>query len=47
MRHQRAEHQRPGQRREARLLAGEELAVQIVREGKEPGQGVGFLDDAP
>lgn len=27
------------------LMAGEELAVQIVREGKEPGQGVGYLDD--
>ena len=27
------------------LMAGEELNVQIVREGKEPGQGVGYLDD--
>ncbi|NLI20471.1 MAG: TRAM domain-containing protein [Clostridiales bacterium] len=27
------------------LMAGEELSVQIVREGKEPGQGVGYLDD--
>ncbi|MCE5343110.1 MAG: TRAM domain-containing protein [Eubacteriales bacterium] len=27
------------------LMAGEELTVQIVREGKEPGQGVGYLDD--
>ena len=27
------------------LVAGEELNVQIVREGKEPGQGVSFLDD--
>lgn len=27
------------------LLAGEELTVQIVREGKEPGQGVAYLDD--
>jgi len=27
------------------LVAGEELAVQVVREGKEPGQGVSFLDD--
>lgn len=27
------------------LMAGEELGVQIVREGKEPGQGVGYLDD--
>ncbi len=27
------------------LIAGEELNVQIVREGKEPGQGVSYLDD--
>ncbi len=27
------------------LMAGEELNVQIVREGKEPGQGVAYLDD--
>ena len=27
------------------LMAGEELRVQIVREGKEPGQGVAYLDD--
>lgn len=27
------------------LVAGEELNVQVVREGKEPGQGVSFLDD--
>ncbi len=27
------------------LIAGEELNVQVVREGKEPGQGVSFLDD--
>lgn len=27
------------------LMAGEELSVQIVREGKEPGQGVAYLDD--
>ena len=27
------------------LLPGEELTVQIVREGKEPNQGVAFLDD--
>lgn len=27
------------------LLAGEELTVQVVREGKEPGQGVAYLDD--
>lgn len=26
-------------------LPGEELVVTIVREGKEPGQGVGYLDD--
>ena len=27
------------------LMAGEELTVQIVREGKEPGQGVAYLED--
>ena len=27
------------------LMAGEELTVQVVREGKEPGQGVAYLDD--
>jgi len=27
------------------LTAGEELTVQITREGKEPGQGVAYLDD--
>lgn len=27
------------------LLSGEELTVQILREGKEPGQGVAYLDD--
>jgi uncharacterized protein YacL len=27
------------------LAAGEELTVQIMREGKEPGQGVAYLDD--
>ncbi len=27
------------------LLAGEELSVTIVRNGKEPGQGVAYLDD--
>ena len=27
------------------LLPGEELTVQIVREGKESNQGVAFLDD--
>lgn len=27
------------------LMAGEELTVQVMREGKEPGQGVAFLDD--
>ncbi|MBE5802163.1 MAG: hypothetical protein E7319_07730 [Clostridiales bacterium] len=27
------------------LIAGEELNVQVVREGKEPGQGVSYLDD--
>ncbi|MDD3334666.1 MAG: TRAM domain-containing protein [Eubacteriales bacterium] len=27
------------------LMAGEDMNVQIVREGKEPGQGVAYLDD--
>ena len=27
------------------LMAGEELTVQVVREGKEPGQGVAYLED--
>jgi len=27
------------------VLAGEEMRVKIIREGKEPGQGVGYLDD--
>jgi uncharacterized protein YacL len=27
------------------LVAGEELNVQVVREGKEPGQGVAYMDD--
>ncbi len=27
------------------FLAGEEMTVHIVKEGKEPGQGVGYLDD--
>lgn len=27
------------------LLPGEEMCVQVLREGKEPGQGVGYLDD--
>lgn len=27
------------------MLPGEELSVQVIREGKEPGQGVGYLDD--
>lgn len=27
------------------VLPGEEMSVQVVREGKEPGQGVGYLDD--
>ena len=27
------------------LLPGEEMRVQVVREGKEPGQGVGYLED--
>jgi uncharacterized protein YacL len=27
------------------VLPGEELHVQVIREGKEPHQGVGYLDD--
>jgi uncharacterized protein YacL len=27
------------------VLPGEELNVHIIKEGKEPGQGVGYLDD--
>jgi len=27
------------------VMPGEELVVRIIQEGKEPGQGVGFLDD--
>ena len=27
------------------VLPGEPLVVKIIREGKEPGQGVGYLDD--
>lgn len=27
------------------VLPGEEMLVQIVKEGKEPGQGIGYLDD--
>jgi len=27
------------------VLPGEELIVKIIKEGKEPGQGVGYLDD--
>lgn len=27
------------------VLPGEELKIKIIREGKEPGQGVGYLDD--
>ncbi len=27
------------------VLPGEEMAVKIIREGKEPGQGVGYLED--
>jgi uncharacterized protein YacL len=27
------------------VLPGEEIAVRIIQEGKEAGQGVGFLDD--
>jgi len=27
------------------VIPGEEMVVQIIRDGKEPGQGVGYLDD--
>lgn len=27
------------------ILPGEEILVKVIREGKEPGQGVGYLDD--
>jgi len=27
------------------VLPGEELSVKLIQEGKEPGQGVGYLDD--
>jgi len=27
------------------ILPGEELTLRVVQEGKEPGQGIGFLDD--
>jgi len=27
------------------LLPGEEVAVTVIRQGKEPGQGVAYLDD--
>jgi uncharacterized protein YacL len=27
------------------LLPGEGMAVKVIQEGKEPGQGVGYLDD--
>lgn len=27
------------------VLPGEEMAIKIIREGKEPGQGVGYLED--
>jgi len=27
------------------VLSGEEMEIRITQEGKEPGQGVGFLDD--
>jgi uncharacterized protein YacL len=27
------------------VLPGEQMVVKIIREGKEPGQGVGYLDD--
>jgi uncharacterized protein YacL len=27
------------------VLPGEEMKIKIIREGKEPGQGVGYLDD--
>ncbi len=27
------------------ILPGEDLSLRVVQEGKEPGQGIGFLDD--
>ncbi len=27
------------------LLPGETLSIRLIQEGKEPGQGVGYLDD--
>ena len=27
------------------VLPGEEMAIRVIQEGKEAGQGVGFLDD--
>ena len=29
----------------AAYLPGEELTVKVIQEGREPGQGVGYLDD--
>ena len=39
------EHQLAGERGEPAVLPGEELRVRVIQEGKEAGQGVGFLDD--
>ena len=39
------EHQRPGQCPETERAAGEELQIFLAKEGKEPGQAIGYLDD--
>ena len=39
------EYQRSGQRGQSILLPGEALQVNVIQEGKEQGQGVGYLDD--
>jgi uncharacterized protein YacL len=35
----------PGPGVKPAVLPGEELRVRVIQEGKEAGQGVGFLDD--
>ena len=40
-----AQHQRAGQRVKAVVLPGESCGCSIIQEGKEHGQGVGYLDD--
>ena len=41
----RHEHQLAGERREAACCPARSCAVRVIQEGKEAGQGVGFLDD--